>query len=641
VRRFVPLLLAAPLLACGREERSPMPPPLLLQQISPRNTQGVFLNEELIFEFNQELDRSSVTSESVAILSSDGTRARGEFSTQGHKLHFKPLLPCQADLCDGGFLPGQDYRVLLGGFPRPDALRSASGAHLDRSRIWGFRTVEPDQPRRQLIFYDENLERIGPPHLFPKGSGSSNYLLAPDDYLYLACDKPVDPTSLLSRNFYLSVSVPGSVTSPRNYRRVQVQVRLLENHPDSQRRAKPVGVRSAAAPEAWLSDPRAALIELVPLEALRPGERGTLRFQPDGGLDSFAMRDFSARPLLAVEYTFPRSLQVTSSVPQFHVGSLVEEFLDHNLRTSISAPSSEGTATWSNTGRIEISYPLAAGSGAEGEVVLAAEELRRDLQTTSLVLPPSTDCTLSGADGLVVLRAQGRMHLQGTLRRKGALREPLVCPEGLSLSAWLESARAREQQATVLIAGADLVIDGRIECDTPLLLVAGGQIRVRDPESWSLPQARNKDEAVLWLLGGAGAPLIVHSAQRSAALFLDPPHGRNPLRQPLTYSVLSGPLPPTGRVGYWRSASATGWLAALETGTRRSSGIPSSWRVRFLPDGDPSQTDFSKAVPNPILLEKQGSVRMWVELTVGTTAEWNPPFVDSVSLSWEQAEEPR
>jgi hypothetical protein len=633
-------LLLCSLAACQPAERE-APPPLQLLQISPRSTQGVFLNEELVFEFNQELDRSSVTAESITIRSKD-VRARGEFTTQGHRLIFRPAIPCEADLRDGGYLPGREYTVELSAFPRPDALRSLQGTQLAKPLAWKFTTVELDSPRRKGIFYDPRAERIPKPSLFPASHGGLPYPLAPEDYLYVACDKPIDPTSLHGRDFYLSVGMPGSAVGRRSQREVLVHARLIENNPTSERRPKPAGVRSSASAEEWQAAARAALIELVPVDLLRPGERGILRFQPSGGLDAYAMRDFSAGRLLAVDHYFPRSLQVASSGAQLSVGSWNEEFLSHNLRTSIVEPTSDGTAVWDDTGRVEVRYPLAAGSGADGDVELAENEERRDVQATSLRLPEGRRCVLGAEPGLVVLRAQGKLHLQGDLVRAAPPGKALECPEGQSLSAWLTNARSTPQNsATVLIAGGDLVIDGSLESSVPLLLVAGGQIRVRNAAGWKLPKPRTKDESVLWMLGGAGAPLLSHNEVRSAPLLLDPPLESNPLRRPLRYSVISGPLPPTGKVGYWRSVATTGWQPRGTNATVRSAGEPSNWRVLFIPDSDPARLDFEKAAPNPLFIEPQSSVRMWVELVVGTMPDWQPPFVDSVQLTWEQAEEAR
>ena len=48
----------------------------------------------------------------------------------------------------------------------------------------------------------------------------------------------------------------------------------------------------------------------------------------------------------------------------------------------------------------------------------------------------------------------------------------------LALSEWLADVAVADPAWTVVIAGGDLVVRGSIEVGTPLLLVAGGRIRV-------------------------------------------------------------------------------------------------------------------------------------------------------------------
>src|SRR5262245_17920090 len=82
-----------------------------------RGLVSVALNEELLFHFSADLDRGSITSDSVRIVDEQGRDVAGERKVRGTALSFLPALPCAADLSDGGLRPKTGYRVVLGGFP--------------------------------------------------------------------------------------------------------------------------------------------------------------------------------------------------------------------------------------------------------------------------------------------------------------------------------------------------------------------------------------------------------------------------------------------------------------------------------------------------------------------------------------------
>src|SRR6185503_1045599 len=148
------------------------------------------------------------------------------------------------------------------------------------------------------------------------------------------------------------------------------------------------------------------------------------------------------------------------------------------------------------SGRLEVRYPAAAGSGIDSDVVLGEHEERSDIQAVSIDLPMDVDCQLSAKPGLVVLRCQGRMTIRGKLSREApwSAKTEVVRDPGLSawgrgpksipetLSTWLLRQRALRTEDpegktslggnwTVLIAGGDLDIPGSLSSRTPLLLV--------------------------------------------------------------------------------------------------------------------------------------------------------------------------
>src|SRR5688572_19047640 len=123
----------------------PEPRPLAVLQASPESgAAGVFLNERVQIDVSRPLDPASLHARSARVVDSFGRPARGQWTVQGARLTFTPDPVLSAALDDGGYRPGETYRVELAGFPRPDGLRAADGAPLERSAAWQFRVVHPD-----------------------------------------------------------------------------------------------------------------------------------------------------------------------------------------------------------------------------------------------------------------------------------------------------------------------------------------------------------------------------------------------------------------------------------------------------------------------------------------------------------------
>lgn len=612
------------------------------------NADGVFLNEDTLLYFTDDVDRTSVTSTSVRILAPDGTPARGTLSVEGQRLRFQPAPVLAPDLSDGGYLPGTRYVVEVAGFPRLDGVRSVDGAPLETTVRFAFRTVDVTTPRSGLIFDDREPDRTRPLRLFPSAvlGGAAGHEVGSLESLYLRSEKPLDPSTIDPLGFELVAQSGG--------RRITLRTRLIENWSDARPRPRPARAHSAAPPEAWLRDPRAALLELTPLERLPAGTYELVRRQdeprwrvelrldagwplprvlawPDAATSPLRPSDFSGHPVW--HPSIVPKVRVRDRGDEGGRGSFVERFLDTRLRSPLPVPEVDGTAAWTDTGRVEVRYPAAAGSGSDGAVVLGGDEPRRSLHATRLHSSKGTTTTLAPGPGLVVLRSQGRIELDGELvRRTGSTREqvdahPTLDGKGVerrteTLSAWLARQEATDATFTVIVAGGDLVVgpEASIEVDAPLLLVAGGVVRVTG-------SVRGIAGAV-WILGEGGGLGISPPASAATRLDIDPPRGANPLREPLRFAVLSGPLPQRGEVASWLSAEAWG-----------STAVQGRWRVRYVRPVQGVPRTFAELEPadSPRLLEPSGPIQVLVELEVAPgPGAWITPFVDELRLTWDQ-----
>lgn len=107
---------------------------------------AVALNEPLVIRFSAPVDPLSLHPGSLAIETVDGVPALGSLRAVGRRVQFTPRSVLAADLQDGGYRPGAEYRVLVSGFPDLAALRSTDGRVLARSVRFGFRAADHDDP---------------------------------------------------------------------------------------------------------------------------------------------------------------------------------------------------------------------------------------------------------------------------------------------------------------------------------------------------------------------------------------------------------------------------------------------------------------------------------------------------------------
>ena len=612
-RALVPALL----LVAACSPSGPREALLHLEGFRQAGRQAVSLNESLVLHFSADIDQASVTSESVRVLAASAEPVPGTFEVRRRRIEFHPRLPREADLSDGGFLPGRGYEIMLLGFPRPDGLRGRRGEPLARTLRLPFRTVE--RTRDEPLYLD----------LAPGAAPVLTLVereIGPLGPILIECDEALDPTSLEADDFDLRGFVNGEEGGGRRdgLRRIRLRARLVANEEGRAR----IELRPLAG------DP-----QLETLSALDPGSY-YLHVDPA----RLGLRTLGRRPLKP-GWGSVRPLEIRVLEPR--PVTFVERFQDTARRSPEPFVAADGTAHWDSDGRVRIRFPVAAGTGVDGQEILAGREPRTDVHATRLRVVEDTACELSG-EGLVVLRAQGRLEVAGHLIRRvepspagwmageeyeawrlrtgagQAWAVPSPAPlfaairagdePAPTLSAWLEDARRSGIPWTVLVAGGDLVVRGRIEIDGPLVLVAGGWIRVfgrvATRENWLIEHQEG---------GGDLRP----PASR-ATLAIDEPVAQNPLQLILRLAVLSDPIRPPRGVSRWRSA-----LFAGQDGG-------GSARVRFL--GVRSTGDLSTESYGPVrdlaLLEGCESVRFLVELELPPGGVWDPPSVERVEVSW-------
>ncbi|MEQ1892256.1 MAG: hypothetical protein ABL998_06920 [Planctomycetota bacterium] len=479
------LLLAA----CGPR---PGEEQLLLLEFRQNGLDTVALNEELAFFFSQELDPSSVTSDSLCILDAEGRPVRGERRVRRESLTFLPELPRRADLSDGAFVPDATYTVVLGGFPRLDGIRAQSGTLLSATLKLEFRTATIGKSPLFLSPF------VAPFPLRCRGKGS-NPVVVDDGRIVLEAREPIDPSQVPGAHFELR----------RENTPVRATLELVRNEREY------------------------AELELVP----DPADSAGRRFEP-GTYRLVLRNDLRTLGGRALEPAW-RSEFLTLIVPNRR-----QRVTFWAERAPEVPGDCDGTALPTADGQgLTVRYPAAAGSGAAGDVTLVSDAFERDLHAARLRVPCTT-VDLSARSGPLLLRSQGALEVAGTLVRRsptsGArpsvlaqeLREfadslsdaPAGALERPALTAWLTHLLASGEDWTVLVAGGDLRVPagGSIQVDGPLVLVAGGWIRVVGQVS---------AQGDLWRTSEGAGGFASHAPARILPFRLDPP-AINPLVMP-------------------------------------------------------------------------------------------------------------
>ena len=201
-----------------------------------------------------------------------------------------------------------------------------------------------------------------------------------------------------------------------------------------------------------------------------------------------------------------------------------------------------------------------------------------------------------------------------------ALHEPLT-----TLSKWLEGAQSAGENWTVLVAGGDLVIDGSIEMDTPLLLVAGGMIRINGEVHVGRLSGASREE--LYMLGDGGGRTV---QPLDAQLQLDPPQ-YNQLVRPMSFGILSTRIPMQDGPIEWGTAE----LVRIQNegrygGTLKVSYVSQVPTSSFDPEGAELFIDPSM-VPGPVHFFIRIEIPAAPDPVRGL-APWRPPSLDAIIL---------
>ncbi len=555
--------------------------------------QHVSINEELVFHFSDELDRTSVNAATVRILDPQGLPARGRLRVDRSSLHFEPDLPRQSDVSDGGLRANVAYVVELAGFPRPDGLRSRDQEPLVATLRLPFRTTDGSGP--SPLFVD-----LFPPAPFPLTPLSER--IGPLDPIVLVCGEAIDPRSLeneVLELFSLAAIEQGTIERGEG---IPLSIRIVENRRDLCR------------------------IELVPV--VRPGgarmplETGTYVVRRTlEGLQNLVGRR------IEIAWTGPRRMQIdvvagdlrqeiTQEVTSWQNPEHLPECSERFDGSAVGPPAS---------GPLMIRFPRAAGSGVDGEVLLTEWNGELDLNATRLEVPSGVEVDLPGA-GWIVLRSQGPIEVHGTLRRaaeqgSASKDSPLARElralsfrsqeEWGELSRWLEHGRESGEPWTVLVAGGDLRISGTIEVHAPLMLMAGGWIhvsgRIDAQEIWKSPQ------------GGDNLARVF-----DAPLRLDPP-SENPLRRTLRMVAFSSTIRPQRTVLAWgpidvQGDPGAGSFSVEFVGLRKASRAGAEERYGPVPELE-------------LLGGCQGlELVVILEVPPGRGEPWDPPRLDRIQL---------
>ncbi len=608
--RRLACIVALALAACDRTS-APYVRWLALTQVRPSERTEVFLNERVVLHFSEELDPSSVHASSVRILDGEGRSAIGEWRAFADRLEFTPAPVLAPDLGDGGYRPGATYSVLLLGFPAPDGLRGRSGALLAASQRLEFRVVSIDARATRPLFEDSSPTR-GLPLLL------ASPVLAEGDPILLLGEEPVDPSSLDGSDFELiKRSANGSVARAQP---VPLTARLVQN--SDKRAVSPTG---------------ATLVELRPLATpLEPGSY-VLRLARGGRVD-----DLGGHAMMLVSPTSTRWLELRVE-PGRRAGRVglaahLESFASRATRSAQVWDDADGTAAWADSGRVEVWLPQVCGDGRDGAVALDGALDKHVLYATSIRVDRAANAGLVAAAPMTLLAAQASARIDGRLARYESQSRPPACDaewltavggSGLGCSEALEVLEREGIRALVIVAGADLVIEGRLESSAPLVLIAGGRIRVsrqaviEAPRVWFLDAStENLAHQVLGHRIGAGQRLNWRLERAD----------RNLLRTSLRLAVISTSLPPGGAARFEFGPRVT-----LHHGWGRA-------RVRYLGDRPVGSSSRSPEllVDDPALLVGCSTLRLLIELELfpgdGTSAApLDAPWVDDVLIEYEPA----
>jgi hypothetical protein len=151
VCRVTCLLTALLATACWRSQ--PSAPPFDVVRTSPvfgGESEPLMLNDSVTVYFSAAVNPVSVTAHSVTVLDELGHPVPGSLRAGPTWVTFVPNPPLSADLADGSFRPGATYRLVVAGYPRPDAIRASDGRRLAAAHSYTMRTATREAPGHGL-----------------------------------------------------------------------------------------------------------------------------------------------------------------------------------------------------------------------------------------------------------------------------------------------------------------------------------------------------------------------------------------------------------------------------------------------------------------------------------------------------------
>jgi len=127
---------------------------LVLLSFNVEALDNVALNTQLVFEFSEPVDPSTITAASLQLREGGafGLSLPGVYMVDGAKVTFEPRLPGLCDLSDAAFKADTQYRVQLVGHPEEFSIRNMAGQPLALTTTREFHTRIDTDPQ---IFTDQ------------------------------------------------------------------------------------------------------------------------------------------------------------------------------------------------------------------------------------------------------------------------------------------------------------------------------------------------------------------------------------------------------------------------------------------------------------------------------------------------------
>lgn len=477
------LLIAAVLvgtcIGCGRNGGA-APNAFAATKVFPAlgtEAEPLLLNDAITVYFSEPVDPLSVTRDSFAVVDQDGHPVRGRLRSDGTWVTFEPEAPIAPDLQDGSLRPGREYRLVVLGYPRADGIRARNGRLLQDGLRRTFRTASLEDASRALPAPLRPLHAESRPFLLRPSDAGTVPVPIDDPRLQLHFTLPVLPTAVTPAAFAVTLLQRGA--PPGQFERIEPRsVRLL--------------------PQQAGDEFAGSTVELTfGVEARVAGTDRTVRLQPEDFLGvqlvvgAAGLTDYAGRPV-------PQQVQWATVVPG--VAVTVAEwpaagdelpYLDPDL----AIPGFEVTVlrTLQPLVRVE------AGSGSLGafrptvETVLAPGQPfdpgdgrslvvdDPEFDFTSVEVPEGVVVHLRGFGRPVVLRALGRMRIDGRL-----VVEAAGGGAGWQGGELADLSSIRATASATLVAGSGIEVRGRIESGElepagPVALVTAGCIELRGP----------------------------------------------------------------------------------------------------------------------------------------------------------------